>query len=140
MRPALYLYTLKGTDDGSFWTQILGGDAQQIPSHLIALRDCPAGIHRASINVLFTENFQYLGLFTSDPREYRMSLYWNGSLFWRGFIVADLYSEKFAAPPYDVTIKGVDGFSAAGEKTLRLAAYGCLFLMEKMADCVIGID
>ena len=71
----------------------------------------PVKASEASININCTENFRYLGLFTSDPREYRMSLYRNGSLFWRGFIVADLYSEKFAAPPYDVTIKAVDGFN-----------------------------
>ena len=71
----------------------------------------PVKASEASINILCTHNFHYLSLFTSDPREYRMSLYRNGSLFWRGFIVADLYSEKFAAPPYDVTIKAVDGFN-----------------------------
>lgn len=71
----------------------------------------PVKASEASINILCKDNFHYLGLFTSDPREYRMSLYRNGRLFWRGFIVADLYTEKFAAPPYDVTIKAVDGFN-----------------------------
>lgn len=71
----------------------------------------PVKASEASINILCKDNFRYLGLFTSDPREYRMSLYRNNRLFWRGFIVADLYTEKFAAPPYDVTIKAVDGFN-----------------------------
>lgn len=71
----------------------------------------PVKASEASINILCKDNFHYLGLFTSDPREYRMSLYRNGRLFWRGFIVADLYTEKFAAPPYDVTVKAVDGFN-----------------------------
>ena len=71
----------------------------------------PVKTSEATINVLCTENFQYLGLFTSDPREYRMTLYRNGFRFWQGFIVADLYSEKFAVPPYEVSVKAVDGFN-----------------------------
>ena len=71
----------------------------------------PVKASEATINVLCTENFQYLGLFTSDPREYRMTLYRNRFRFWQGFIVADLYSEKFTAPPYDVSIKAADGFN-----------------------------
>ena len=50
----------------------------------------PVKASEASININCTHNFHYLSLFTSDPREYRMSLYRNGSLFWRGFIVDDL--------------------------------------------------
>lgn len=125
----------------------------------MAMRDCPAGIHRelggddfytpvkaseASININCTEKFRYLVLFTSDPREYRLSLYRNGSLFWRGFIVADLYSEKFAAPPYDVTIKAVEGFNilsnidfkdilgigTTGKKTLYNLLNTCISVLE----------
>jgi len=104
----------------------------------------PVKASEASINVLCTQNFHYLGLFTSDPREYRMSLYRNGTLFWRGFIVADLYSEKFAAPPYDVTIKAVDGFNilqnldfkdilgmgTTGRKTLNNLLSTCINVLE----------
>ncbi|MGN1232942.1 MAG: hypothetical protein ACI4UJ_05780, partial [Candidatus Cryptobacteroides sp.] len=32
-------------------------------------------------------------------------------LYWRGFVVADLYSESFTSPPYEVSIKAVDGFN-----------------------------
>ena len=46
--PILYLYSIKGmTEDGCFRTQILGGDALQIPGHRMEVRDCPAGLHRA---------------------------------------------------------------------------------------------
>ena len=104
----------------------------------------PVKASEASININCTENFRYLGLFTSDPREYRMSLYRNGTLFWRGFIVADLYSEKFAAPPYDVTIKAVDGFNilsnidfkdilgigTTGKKTLYNLLNTCISVLE----------
>lgn len=48
----------------------------------------PVKASEANINILCTHNFHYLSLFTSDPREYRMSLYRNGTLFWRVFITA----------------------------------------------------
>ena len=41
----------------------------------------PVKASEASVNILCTHNFHYLGLFTSDPREYRMSLYQNNPLF-----------------------------------------------------------
>lgn len=104
----------------------------------------PVKASEASINILCKDNFHYLGLFTSDPREYRMSLYRNNHLFWRGFIVADLYTEKFAAPPYEVTVKAVDGFNilsnidfkdilgmgTTGKKSLYSLLSTCLSVLE----------
>lgn len=57
------------------------------------------------------ENFHYLSLFTSDARKFRVSIFRGGVLYWRGFVTADLYSESFTAPPYEVAIKAVDGFN-----------------------------
>jgi hypothetical protein len=71
----------------------------------------PVKASEATVNILCTENFRYIGLFTSDPRRFRVSVFRNGALFWRGYVVADLYSENFAAPPYQVSIKAVDGFN-----------------------------
>ena len=52
-----------------------------------------------------------MSLFTSDARQFRVSIFRSGALYWRGFVTADLYSENFTAPPYTVTIKAVDGFN-----------------------------
>lgn len=71
----------------------------------------------ATINIECLENFKYINLFTSDPRKYRVSIFRNTKLYWRGYIVADLYSESFAAPPYEVSIKAVDGFSLLSSVT-----------------------
>ncbi len=71
----------------------------------------PVKASEVTVNVLCTENFKYTGLFTSDPRRFRVSVLRNNKLFWRGYVVADLYSEAFAAPPYQVSIKAVDGFN-----------------------------
>ena len=40
----------------------------------------PIKASEATINVLCTENFQYIGLFTSDPRRFRVSVMRNGAL------------------------------------------------------------
>lgn len=100
----------------------------------------PVKASEASINIVCKDNFHYLGLFTSDPREYRMSLYRNGTLFWRGFIVADLYSERFAAPPYDVTIKAVDGFNILSnidfKDILGMGTTGRKSLNELLTTCI----
>lgn len=71
----------------------------------------PVKASEAAIDILCRENFQYLSLFTSDPRRFRVSIFRNVQLYWRGFVTADLYSENFTAPPYRVSIKAVDGFN-----------------------------
>ncbi|MBR2326954.1 MAG: hypothetical protein IKA49_06340, partial [Alistipes sp.] len=71
----------------------------------------PVKASEATINILCKDNFHYLFLFTSDARQFRVSIFRSGALYWRGFVTADLYSETFTAPPYTVTIKAVDGFN-----------------------------
>ena len=104
----------------------------------------PVKASEATINILCKENFHYLSLFTSDPRQFRVSIYRLGALYWRGFVTADLYSENFTAPPYTVTIKAVDGFNlldsytfkdlvsigTVGRKSLWELATLCLDLLE----------
>ena len=98
----------------------------------------------ATINILCLENFHYINLFTSDPRKFRVSIFRNTKLYWRGYVVADLYSEKFTAPPYQVSIKAVDGFSLLknipftnldntqieGRKTVWELISSCIDLLE----------
>ena len=104
----------------------------------------PVKASEATINILCKENFHYLSLFTSDPRQFRVSIYRSGALYWRGFVTADLYSENFTAPPYTVTIKAVDGFNLlesyifkdmvsiglTGRKSLWELTTSCLNLLE----------
>ena len=104
----------------------------------------PVKASEATINILCKENFHYLSLFTSDPRQFRVSIYRSGALYWRGFVTADLYSENFTAPPYTVTIKAVDGFNLlesyifkdlvsiglSGRKSLWELTTSCLNLLE----------
>lgn len=104
----------------------------------------PVKASEASIKIMCFENFQYLSLFTSDPRKFRVSIYRGGVLYWRGYLTADLYSENFDAPPYEVTIKAIDGFNllssyifkdlihigTSGRCTLYFLISKCLDLLE----------
>lgn len=97
-----------------------------------------------TVNIHCKQNFKYIGLFTADPRKFRVSVYRNTKLYWRGYVVADLYSESFAAPPYQVTVKAVDGFNLlssvkyqnldgsnfTGRKSLWTLISSCIDLLE----------
>ncbi len=90
----------------------------------------------ATVNILCRENFHYLNLFTSDPRKFRVSIFRNKKLYWRGYVVADLYSEKFTAPPYTVSIKAVDGFSLLSNVPFPTATTGRKSTWELIASCI----
>ncbi len=100
----------------------------------------PIKASEATINILCRENFHYLSLFTSDPRQFRVSIYRGGALYWRGFVTADLYSENFTAPPYTVTIKAVDGFNLLSSYTfydlMTIGTSGRQSLHELMMRCL----
>lgn len=114
----------------------------------------PVKASEATIDILCLENFHYLSLFTSDPRQFRVSIYRNRQLYWRGFVTADLYSENFSAPPYRVSIKAVDGFNllssipfrdlmrigTTGRKSLWELLSACIDLMELNIDTADWMD
>lgn len=114
----------------------------------------PVKASEATINILCKENFHYLSLFTSDPRQFRVSILRNKQLYWRGFVTADLYSENFTAPPYQVSIKAVDGFNLlssipfrdllgigiTGRCSLWRLLTACIDLMELDVDTADWMD
>ena len=99
----------------------------------------PVKASEATINVMCRDNFHFIGLFTSDPRKFRVSIYRNTVLYWRGFVVADLYSESFTSPPYEVSIKAVDGFNLLSNVQLLDTDFtqlsGRLSLWELLTRC-----
>lgn len=52
---------------------------------------------------------EYADMYTSDPYEFRVSVYKDETLLWQGYVSPELYSEPDAAPPYDVQITATDG-------------------------------
>ena len=114
----------------------------------------PVKASEATINILCKENFHYLALFTSDPRYFRVSIFRNRQLYWRGYVTSDLYSENFTAPPYTVTIKAVDVFNflssipfrdlvhigIAGRRSLWELLSSCIDLLELDLDTADWMD
>lgn len=114
----------------------------------------PVKASEATINILCRENFHYLSLFTSDPRQFRVSIFRNRQLYWRGYVTADLYSENFTAPPYQVSIKAVDGFNLlssipfrdlmgigiTGRCSLWALLSACIDLLELEVDVADWMD
>lgn len=100
----------------------------------------PVKASEATINILCKENFHYLALFTSDPRYFRVSIFRNRQLYWRGYVTSDLYSENFTAPPYTVTIKAVDGFNLLSSIPFRdlvhIGIAGRRSLWELLSSCI----
>lgn len=100
----------------------------------------PVKASEASIKIMCFENFHYLSLFTSDARKFRVSIFRGGVLYWRGFITADLYSESFTAPPYEVTIKAVDGFNLLSgyifKDLMNIGTKGRKTLWELLSKCI----
>lgn len=92
----------------------------------------PVKASEASVTILCKDNFHYMGLFTADARYYRMSIFRDGQLYWRGFLSADLYSEKFTSPPYEVTIKAVDGFNLLKNIIRRFLSCSAYAFLRKM--------
>ncbi len=114
----------------------------------------PVKASEATINILCRENFHYLSLFTSNPRQFRVSVLRNRQLYWRGYVTADLYSENFTAPPYQVSIKAVDGFNLlssipfrdlmgigiTGHCSLWALLTACIDLLELEVDVADWMD
>ncbi len=100
----------------------------------------PVKASEATIDILCKENFHYLALFTSDPRYFRVSIFRNRQLYWRGYVTSDLYSETFTAPPYTVTVKAVDGFNLLSSIPFRdlvhIGIAGRRSLWELLSSCI----
>ena len=63
------------------------------------------------LNVISKQDFEYITLFSSDEKEHKVDIYKNGSVFWKGFIMPDVYNEPYVAPPYNMTVSAVDGLA-----------------------------
>lgn len=53
-----------------------------------------------TIRLIAQTDYQFLDLYTSNNRKYRITLNIDSSLFWQGFILPDQYQEEYKGPPY----------------------------------------
>lgn len=136
MRPYSDVFTIKwGNADDAEYTAVKGSTL--------------------TLKVLCTKNMEYLGLFTVDPRKYRVTIYEyrdapDGhavkAMLWRGFLSATSYKEDFARPPYVVTLTATDGFSVLStmpyrdENGAKYSGVKSLYtLCQELMD-VLGLD
>lgn len=54
-------------------------------------------------------NFQWIDLYSTEDLRLRMSIYYNTTLYWRGFVITNNYSEAYNSPKFSVTISASDG-------------------------------
>lgn len=66
----------------------------------------------ATLNIVSTENFTlYNILLDAGVYDLRMDIEKGDALYWRGWVVADIYQESFVSPPFIVSLKAVDGLA-----------------------------
>ena len=46
--------------------------------------------------------------YTTDNKQFQVLLYRNGAIMWQGYLLPELYSEAYVAPPYDVSLTATD--------------------------------
>lgn len=64
-----------------------------------------------AMQFLATEDFQLEDLYTDQEMKFITSIYRNGAIKWKGFLIPDGCSERFIDPPYVVNTRCVDGLT-----------------------------
>ena len=65
----------------------------------------------ANIRFFAESNFQFIDLYTGDPRKFMVEVYKNGVLRWKGYAIPDQWSEPYIEPPYPVEFEATDGLA-----------------------------
>lgn len=73
---------------------------------------------QAKVTMISETNFQFINLHSSDSRGYRLDILKAGSLDWRGWVIPDLFSEPYVAPPYPVTITARCGLGELKDRNI----------------------
>jgi len=93
-------------------------------------------------------NFEYIGFFQYNNRQFPVKLYKNNVQIWSGFLVSESYSESYINPPYDVELVATDGlgflenetFENAGSQSYLAAIDYCLAKTGLVLDYSVIID
>lgn len=59
--------------------------------------------------IIESTNFQWIDLYSTEDLRLRMSIYYNTTLFWQGFVITNNYSEPYDTPKFSVIISASDG-------------------------------
>ena len=66
---------------------------------------------RATFEVYSLTNFVLLDLYSVEDMHYPVTIYCNGSVFWKGYVETQNYEEVYEPVPYAVSITATDGLS-----------------------------
>lgn len=84
-----------------------------------------------TIRLASLTDYQYLKLYTSDNRKYKVIININSVLWWTGFIMPDEYQEPYKGPPYGIAIIASDQLGFL--RSLTWAETGSMSLIEVFA-------
>lgn len=71
---------------------------------------------------------ELMHLYTTDSKKYKTILYKNDTPVWSGYLLQELYSENYIAPPYDVNLTATDQIALL--KDVPYSAIGRMTLLE----------
>ncbi|MFO8065949.1 MAG: hypothetical protein R6U11_00060 [Bacteroidales bacterium] len=91
---------------------------------------------QAKVTMISETDFQFIDLHSSDSRGYRLDVLKAGSLDWRGWVIPDLFSEPYVAPPYPVTITARCGLGELKDREIPETMTKLL----TTSDLVIDVD
>lgn len=86
------------------------------------------------LSFICTENFSLQQLYTTDEREYRVTVSKFGGIKFQGYIIPDSCQEPFAPKPYEVTIRATDGLGGLKNITYPVPAGSYINIRQRFID------
>ena len=66
----------------------------------------------ATLNIICQTNFEFFNILqNAGEYDLRLDILKHGKLYWRGWVVPDIYSENLTCAPYEISLKAVDGLA-----------------------------
>lgn len=69
----------------------------------------PISSLQASINFLAYEDFKFDEIYQADEKEFRVEIYKDGAIKFKGYLLPDVYQEPYLYPPFEVNLTATDG-------------------------------
>lgn len=75
-------------------------------------------------------------LYTTDSKKFKVVLKVDGAFIWEGYILQELYSEEYIAPPYDVSITATDQIALLKDEPYAPSVFGRKKLLKIVRDAL----
>lgn len=86
------------------------------------------------LTFICTENFSLQQLYTTDEREYRVTVTKFNKIKFQGYIIPDSCQEPFLPKPYEVTIRATDGLGGLKNITYPVPAGSSIDIRQRFID------